>query len=382
MLLMFGARLPMTAMGITLTLHVVSELGLGYAAAGLAGTATMAGTALGAPLVGRMIDRRGLRSVLAVTGAASAAFWLAAPHLPYLALLVAALPAGLLTVPSGSISRQVLTALIAQQQRRTAFALDSMAVEVAYMTGPAAGIVVATQLGSDVALSAIGLMFGLLAGALFLVNPPVRSAAESAEGARPKPPVRSWLDGRLLATLLIASGALFVLVGTELAALATLRATGDTAWTGLVIAVMCLASLVGGAVHGAVHRSLPQLTLMLLLAVLVIPVGLLDHPWWLLALALIPTNLACAPTLAATTESVSELAPARVRGAAMGLQDSATRLGLAIGSPVVGFVIDHSAPAWGFAASGLGGLLFAAAGVTLARRARNREPTPAPTAAG
>jgi predicted MFS family arabinose efflux permease len=102
----------------------------------------------------------------------------------------------------------------------------------------------------------------------------------------------------------------------------------------------------------------------------VTPAGLFDHPWWLLALALIPTNLACAPTLAATTETVSALAPARVRGEAMGLQDSATRLGLAIGSPVVGFAIDHSSPAWGFAAAGLGGLTLASLGVFWQRRCR------------
>lgn len=368
MLLMFAARLPATAMGITLTLHAVSELGVGYAAAGLIGTATTAGNALGAPLLGRVIDRRGLRPVLALTGTVSAAYWLSAPHLPYFVLLVVTLPAGMLTVPASSIARQVLAALVPEQHRRTAYSLDSMTVEIAYMTGPAAGILVTTQLGSRVALSGIGLAFGLLAAALAWVNPPVRGRAESTSAAGARSPISAWLSGKLVATLLVACGALFVLVGTELATLATLRDSGDVAWAGPVIAVMCLASLTGGLIHGAVHRSLPQARLMVLLTVLVIPVGLFDQPWWLLALALIPTNLACAPTLAATTESVSTLAPARARGEAMGLQDSATRLGLAIGSPVVGFVIDHASPAWGFAASGLGGMLFAAAGLLIARR--------------
>ncbi|WP_039738756.1 MFS transporter, partial [Saccharomonospora halophila] len=83
MLLMFAARLPMTATGITLTLHVVGDLGRGYGAAGLVGTATMAGTALAAPLLGRMIDRHGLRPVLAVCGTVSGVFWVGAPHLSY-----------------------------------------------------------------------------------------------------------------------------------------------------------------------------------------------------------------------------------------------------------------------------------------------------------
>jgi len=93
-------------------------------------------------------------------------------------------------------------------------------------------------------------------------------------------------------------------------------------------------------------------------------------------LVLIPTNMMCAPTLAATTETTSRLAPPQVRGEAMGLQDAATRLGLALGSPVVGFAIDHSSPEWGFAAAGLGGLVIAAAGLL-----RRRSPAPAPAPA-
>ena len=61
--------------------------------------------------------------------------------------------------------------------------------------------------------------------------------------------------------------------------------------------------------------------------------------------------------------SRGRIAPPRVRGEAMGLQDASTRLGLAIGSPVVGFAIDHSSPAWGFAAAGAGGLLIASIGL-------------------
>ncbi|MGA6165717.1 MFS transporter [Amycolatopsis magusensis] len=370
MLLMFFARLPVTAMGITLTLHVVSDLGRGYGEAGLVGTASTAGSALGAPLVGRMIDRYGLRPVVLVCGTVSATYFLSTPHLPYLALVLVALPAGVLAVPAGSIARQVLSALVPEAQRRTAYSLDTVSLEVTFMIGPAAGILLSTQFSSAVALTSIGVLSGVVAALLYLTNPPVRAGHEAVTGTRP--PLRSWLSGELTATLLIAVGALFVLVGMELAALASLRENGEVGWTGVVIAVMCVASLAGGIVHGAVHRSLSQVTLMVLLAVLTIPVGLVDAPWWLLALVLVPANLVCAPTIAATTEAVTSLAPVRVRGEAMGLQDSATRIGLALGGPVVGFVMDHSSPGWGFAASGLGGLLLASTGILLRLRFRTR----------
>jgi MFS family permease len=377
MALMFLARLPMTMSGVLLTLYVVTGLGRGYGAAGLVGAGVTLGMALGAPLMGRGFDRYGLRPVVAACGLGTTAFWVAAPHLPYAALAAVALPAGMLSVPAGSLARQVLAAQVPLESRRAAYSLDTISIEATFMIGPAVGIAAITSLSSTWTLSGLGVLFGGTAFLIWLFNPPIRDTGEpAADGARPK--LRTWLTWRLVATLLIAGGALFVLVGTELATLATLRAHGDIGMTGLVIAVMCVASIIGGVIHGAVRRSLPQGVLMLLLALLVVPVGLADQPWWLLMLVLIPTNLVCAPTLAATTETVSRIAPPRVRGEAMGLQDASTRLGLALGGPVVGFAIDHSSPAWGFAAAGLGGLVIAAAGL-LHRRTPEpaTEPVPA-----
>ncbi len=374
MALMFFARLPMTMSGVLLTLYVVTVLGRGYGAAGLVGAGVTLGMALGAPLLGRALDRYGLRPVVAACGVATTAFWVVVPHLPYLALVFVAVPAGMLSVPSGSITRQFLAAVVPADQLRAAYSLDTVAIEMTFMIGPALAIVSITQLSATLTLSAVGALFGGTAVLIWLSNPPIRDH-EEAGSLDARPPLRSWLTGRLVATFLIAAGALFVLVGTELATLASLRAHGDLQVTGLVIAIMCVASIIGGIIHGAVRRSLSQGVLMLLLALLVVPVGLLEQPWWLLMLVLIPTNMMCAPTLAATTETTSRLAPPQVRGEAMGLQDASTRLGLAIGGPVVGFAIDHSSPAWGFAAAGLGGLVIAAGG--LLRRQRVPAPVPA-----
>ncbi|WP_285488513.1 MFS transporter [Amycolatopsis taiwanensis] len=362
---MFLARIPVTAFGITLTLYVVAGLGRGYGEAGLVGTATMVGTALGAPVIGRMIDRHGLRPVLTVSGLVTTAYWVSTPWLPYAVLVVVALPAGMLVAPIASIARQVIAALVPPEHRRAAYSLDSIGLEASYMIGPAVGIAVSTQLSATVALTGLGVAFALLMTILCLRNPPIRAEDDPGE----RPPRRAWLTTRFAATLLVAIGVLFCLAGTEVATLAALRANGEVAWTGLVIVLMCVASAAGGAVHGAVRRSLPMPVLMALLTVLVIPVGLFDHPWWLLGLALLPTNAACAPTLSSTVEEVSRLVPAGARGEAMGLLDSATRIGLAIGTPAVGFVIDHSAASWGFAASGLGGLAIAGLGLGLHRLA-------------
>jgi len=373
MAMMFLARLPMTMNGVLMTLYIVTGLGRGYGAAGLVGGGVTLGMAVGAPLLGRCFDRYGLRPVVAVCGIGTTVFWIAAPHLPFEALAVVAVPAGMLSVPAGSLARQALATLVPPEERRAAYSLDTISIEATFMIGPAAGIAAITAFAPTWTLTALGVLFGGTSFLIWLVNPPIREGAGKAEELGPRPPLRSWITGPLVGTLLIAGGALFVLVGTELATLAALRENGQLGVTGLVIAVMCVASILGGVVHGVVKRSLPQGVLMLLLALLVVPVGLADHPWWLLMLALIPTNLLCAPTLTATTETVTRLAPAQVRGEAMGLQDAFTRLGLALGGPVVGFAIDHSTPEWGFVAAGLGGLVIASGGLI-----RRRAPAPAP----
>lgn len=370
LVLMFLARVPITAFGMTLTLHVVTDLQRGYGAAGLVATTVTLGTSLGAPVVGRMIDRHGLRPVVAVCGAASTAYWVASPWLPYPVLAVVSLPAGLLMVPVASISRQVIAALVPPEHRRAAYSLDSIGLEASYMIGPAVGIAVATDISSTVALSGLGGAFGVLMTILFLRNPPVRGEAEPGEAL----PRRVWFTARLAAALLIGIGALFCLAGMEIATLAALRTQGALAWASVVIVLMCVASAAGGAVHGGARRSLSLAALVTLLTALMAPVGLFDHPWWLLGLALVPANLACAPTLSANAEEVSGLAPPGARGEAMGLLDAATRLGQAIGTPVVGFAIDQSGSAWGFVASGLGGLAIATVGLALRRWVPARTP--------
>ena len=80
------------------------------------------------------------------------------------------------------------------------------------------------------------------------------------------PPRRTWLTPRFVAVLVAAVGVVFVLSGHEVALVAVLRANGDLDWTGVVIITMCVASVVGGVLHGAVQRSLGLVPLLLLLS--------------------------------------------------------------------------------------------------------------------
>lgn len=366
MLLMLLARIPTTAAGMTLTLHVVLSLDKGYGAAGLVGTASTIGIALGAPLMGRLTDRRGLRAVLVLSTVSEGLFWFTAPALSYPVLLVTALLTGLVVIPTMSIGRQVLTALVPVAERRTALAMDSMVVEVAYMAGPALGVLLTTSANSRVALWTVGAAMVASGIALYIANPPVR--AEDEEDFGEQPPRREWLTPPVLGVLVTSCGGVLVLAGMEVALVAALREQGRIQWTGTFVIVMCLASLIGGFVYGGLVKAPTPRTLMALLGLLAIPVGLATGSPWVLAVALIPANMLAAPVIASTGEVITRLTPASVRGEAMGLQGSAFTLGAAAGAPLAGFVIDHSSAGWGFVATGAVGAAIAGVGAVLDQR--------------
>ncbi|MET8311732.1 MFS transporter [Micromonospora sp. NPDC005173] len=369
------ARAAITADVMALTMYVVLGLELSYAAAGGVAAALTAGVALGGPLLGRMIDSRGPRTVLLVTVVVQVVFWLSVPILPYGFLLVASFVAGLLMVPAQAVSRQAIAAMTTTEQRRAAFALESVQGELSYIVGPAVVILCAATMSPDVVAWGVGAAIVAGGAGIALLNPPVRADAEADAGAAGRPPRRQWLGTGMIATLTMAFGTTTLLSGVDLAIVATLQEAGQVSWAAVVVVVFGVSSVVGGLFYGALTRPLPTWLLLGLLGLVTIPAGL-AHDWPWLCVAVVGSGLLTAPTLATVADAVSRLAPAAVRGEATGLQSSAQSAGFALGSPLVGVAIDLSVPAGGFAAAGLAGLAAALTGHLLSRRSPARTAVP------
>ncbi len=375
-LLGIAARIPHAATAVILTVHVVTTLGRGYGAAGLLVAAWTIGMALGAPWRGRAVDRLGLRKALVPSLLAEGAVWCAAPWLPFEALVAAVVVGGALGLPVFTVVRLALSVMVPEAQRRTAFALDSVSVEVSFMVGPALGVLVATHASTTAALVGLGVAMVLAGVGLMVLDPPTRSAerrAAAASGGEGVGAVRVGVPvtAALVAVLGATAGATVVLAGTDVSIIASLRSTGELGWTGLVASVWAFASLLGGVVYGAISRSLPPFWLLLGLGALTVPVGMVNGPL-ALSLAMLPAGFLCAPVITATAEVLTALVPEVVRGEAMGWHGSALTAGTAVGAPLAGFAIDHVAPWAGFATVGGLGAVLAAAGlsaVALRRRA-------------
>lgn len=359
------ARIPGLAASIVLTLYVVGNLHRGYADAGLLATAMTIGMALGAPWRGRAIDHFGVRRTLLPSIVGMAAFWGAAPFLSYPVLVVAALLAGLLNPPVFGISRQAIGVMLPEELRRTGFALDSVLVELSYMIGPLIGVLVATAVSPVVTMLGLGAFQVAACAALMILNPKVSSVSPQAVGAPAVQRTRLVSSG-LVAVLILMSASTLALAGSEVAAIAVLRDQHQDAMVGVVLAVWAVGSMIGGFLYGGVSRALSSATLVVTLGVGTILLTAAPN-WWVLAIALLPVGMLCAPSISATVADVNKLVPAVRRGEAMGWHGTAGTVGVSIGAPLAGFAIDYLGAIWGFAITGAVGLVLALAAIALAR---------------
>ncbi|MFE5541042.1 MFS transporter [Streptomyces sp. NPDC056519] len=305
-LLIFLARLLLTAVSVSVTLHVTEERGLGYGAADVL-AAWLLGAAFGATRVGRAMDRFGITTVVAVCGLCSAAYRSTAGHQPCTAVLPLGLLAGAVAVPFAALGSQYMAALVPEERRRPALCLDMISTEAAFVLGPTLAILTATRFTPTAALTCIG------CGSYW---PPPRSPRGSHRGAprRPTGPLPSARrcaarpDARVRRTLMRAGGSVLALMGMEVTVYASLRAAGHVEWGGIVMAVMPVASIAGGLAYGCLRKPLSHGLLAASMCALLVPVGLLGQSWCLLAAALIPANLLCAPALVARTEAITRAA--------------------------------------------------------------------------
>lgn len=368
------ARIPATAVGMTLTLYVANTMGRSWTEAGLVTAAYTIGAALGLPVMGRLIDRRGMRTVMVLTSAVGAVVWASTPWLPYPALVGMAVIGGFFGIPIFAAIRLCLAAMVPSEHRRPAFALDSMIVELSFMVGPAVAVLLSTSLSPGFGLYAMAIGLVLAGTLMYVINPPTRPLGEEIPAVAP--PRRSWFGPRLVALMIAGTTVTFILTATDLTIVATLRDAGAIRWTGLAIGLWCAYSLVGGLIFGAIRRPVSVLALVGVLGLLTIPVGLAPSWPWLL-LALLPSGVLCAPTMVAANDNLARIVPAESRGEAIGLLGSALTAGTSLGAPFAGVVIDHFGPEWSFAACGAVG----AVAILAALPAYRRSPTPLPVPA-
>ncbi|GAB76455.1 Predicted arabinose efflux permease, MFS family [Austwickia chelonae] len=362
MLLGLMVRTPVAACGVILTLHVVA-MGRSYAEAGVAMMILTVGLALSGPWRGRRLDRVGLRRTVWPSLVVLTFCWSAAPYLGYVPLLALCLLAGVFTIPSFSIIRQAVIAAVPRRDRRTALAMDSVAVEISFMVGPLVGVWAATIWDTGWVLGGVGLA-GVGAGALlWWMDPPLRGALSDSDVQGGG--FKAWFTPTVAVICMVGVATTITLSGTDIAVVAAMRGWDRTAQVGWVLALWCLGSLVGGLAYGLLSRPVPSLWLLLALGAVTFPVAWARDVVTLTVLVAV-AGLLCAPTTTAMVDELSQVVPERFRGEAMGWHASFLQVGSALGAPLAGAAIDGGGFGAGFMAVAMTSMAIAVLGLALA----------------
>ncbi|MER6301133.1 MFS transporter [Kitasatospora sp. NPDC001539] len=350
-------RLP-AAMSPIGTLLLVSRNSGSVWCGSLVAGALAAGQALGGPVVGRLADRRGQRTVGLVAALVNAAALVALVAVsergPALGWQVASAALTGLSVPLvGPLSRSrwVRLAAGAPEPTSAVLALDGIVDEVGFTAGPALVGLLATAASPAVGLLTAAGLSGVCA-TLFALHPTAAPGvpAPSRPGSR--------AAGRLPSTpyvLLLAGMALLgaCFGSVQVGVTATTEALGRPGAAGLVYGFMgCTSSLAGVATASLSARwGLPQrlragsallfgASCLLLLA---------DGGLAVLTAAIGFLGIAVAPQIIAVFGLVERTVPAARLGEAMAALVSALILAQSAGTFLAGWAVEHFAPAASFA---------------------------------
>jgi MFS family permease len=373
-------RLPFAINALAVLLFVRDITG-SFAGAGLVSGALALGSAVGAPLQGRLVDRRGegmLMTLACVHAGSLLAIWSLGEAGVGIAFLTAlALIAGAAFPPTGSVLRSRWPKLLGDRPDviRSAYAFDSVMIETAFVAGP-----LLTALG--VALFGPEAMLGLSAG-LMLVGTALFVAALPAIYTPPRDERARGLWGALsspgIRTVALASFPVGFCFGTiEVGLPAFSEAHGSDELAGVLLAIWSAGSLLGGLLYGARPPRSPLLDVHTRLAILLplacVPLITSGSP---LAMAVLVAlaGAPVAPLIASRNELVSSIAPRGAQTEAFTWPLTALVAGLSVGVAAAGLLVDAS----GWETAILVGALTAGIGALLVvGRRETLVPAPAP----
>ncbi|MEV5354160.1 MFS transporter [Streptomyces sp. NPDC052693] len=349
------ARLPMGMFSVSAVVMIAGTRG-SYALAGAVTATGLAATAVVAPWTARLVDRHGQArvalpaTVIAVLG--SLALLLCVRHGAPDWTLFASYAATATTPNTGGMARARWAHLLAGDAEglHTANSFEQAADELCFMLGPVLAAFLCTALFPEA---------GTLAGAVLLLTGMLLFTSRRAT----EPPVRRHIPGKAplrapgmppLLAVCLATGGIFG--ATEVVTLAFADAAGHRTAAGAVLALQAAGSCAAGLLYGAVRPAGPaarRLTwcVAAMTALLTLPLlaAALTGSLPLLAAALLVAGTATAPTMVTTMTLVQERSPEGRLNEGMTLAVTGLLGGIAGGSALGGWTVEHVSATAGYA---------------------------------
>jgi MFS family permease len=373
------ARFPIGINALAIILYLRAERG-SFAVAGAVAGALAAGSGVGAPVQGRLVDAFGQRRVLVPLGlvhaAALGAIVASASLGASVAVLIACgFLAGFAIPPTSSVLRSMWPTLLREEPELipVAYALDSVLIELIFVLGPLLTAVVATVLSPPAALifSAASVVAGTV---MFTALPPSRAMRPDRD--RPRAGIWGALASPGVRTLVFTSLPAGIGIGIcEVTIPAFSHEMGAAAAAGILLALWSTGSACGGLVYGALSNR-PPLNQVHLVVTACLPLSLLPMAAApsvaVMALIVIPGGMFVAPLLATRNELIGRVAPAGSKTEAYTWPVTAFVGGIAIGSALAGSIVENAS--WRIAFLLAAAFAFAGAVVAVAGRRTVAEP--------
>lgn len=371
----FVARIPASTIQLFLLLYV-SSVGLGMGLAGLTVAAVGLGSAVGAPVLGRLVDRWGPLPVVAGATVVQVLGLLVARHVVIhdgtaAALMGTAALVGAANPQIGSIARARWSSLARELGRpglvTRGLGHETAADEIGFILGPViAGALVGWLDESTAILALVGWV--VVGQGLFIAHLARHRGGWRTSSDEGGAQVEGIPFGRLVAPMatVLGVGTVFGAGQTSLSALNA--ATGSEAWTGFVWGAMGVGSALASLAAARVFVRW-SLAARILLGALVAAIGLgmmtAGQPLAVQFVVFPVTGLGLGLMLVSAYAAAEVLAPAGRINAVMTLMAMCLVLGVSLGSATAGQVAGAGGFWIGVAACGVG----AVAGVVLAKRA-------------
>ena len=352
------ARLPMGMVGLALLL-LVREQGGGYAAAGAVSGAYFIATAIGAPIAGRLVDRRGqarilLRRAVIFPALLGGVCLLAALDAPLVAVGASAAAAGALMPPVGSSLRALWPRLFSDAElRAAAYALEASLQEITFIAGPLL-VALLTAAASPALALGVAAVVGGLGTTLIALAEPVR--AWRPEEERHAASILGALESRGVVTIVALSACLGLgFGGTEVGFPAFAEGHGGAELGSIPLSLFAGGSLVGGLLAGARVTMTPLRLLRVSAFVLAIGLALPLLGWSLASMAVLAfvAGLPIAPVVMSAYGLVDAVATRGTAAEAFAWITTAVFAGFSVGTALGGTLIDAFGvrASFGFAAA-------------------------------
>ena len=339
------SRMPVGMMGLAMLMFMRESLGDFKVAGSVVGVYFVA-MAVFAPVCGRIIDRIGPLWPLRITGVLNSLFLLVlfmvvTQKMPHAVIVLAAACAGAFAPPIAVLTRTLWRHRFPDEiNRRMAFSVDSIMIELNFTVGPALIALVIAGFGAKVAF-ALALVVTLIAFFVFLFTPALKYWQQEPHIERHF--LGPLTEPRLIGLFAVTFGLTFSFGVLEVGYPAFATHLALPVLAGVLLGVNSLGSAVGGAIYGELHPK-ASLERQFAFAIGIMALPFLLH-WWvdqLIVFGVIAffAGTLIAPALTAQTLLITRIAPNRYATEAFTWSSTFIVSGIGIGMAAGGAVVE------------------------------------------